>query len=200
MKSDKSSPAPDRQVCNVCEASSHAVYQCPRLTGMAVDERRFKVKSPELCYNCLGHGLRVFNCKSSKRCGDCKGKYHTLLHITKKSPEESAVAGPNPTTSSLAGAMAKVGAAGSCGAAICLKVLPVKLKNCGIGVSVDAYGMLDSGCDLHLLSSKLSVDLDLKKNSDRAITQTADGRRQEIDIETVNLEVCGLCEQRFYRL
>ena len=53
--------------------------------------------------------------------------------------------------------MAKVGAAGSCGAAICLKVLPVKLKNCDTGVCVDAYGMLESRCDSLLLSIKLSV-------------------------------------------
>ena len=49
LKLDKSSPAPNRPVCTICEASSHAVYQCTRLTGMAVDERRFKVKSQGLC-------------------------------------------------------------------------------------------------------------------------------------------------------
>ena len=97
---------------------SHAVYQCPRLTGMAIDERRFKVKSLDLCYNCLGHGHRVFDCKSSKRCSDCKGKHHTLLHTTKKSSGEPEVEMASSLTSTLAGAMAKVGAAGSCGAAI----------------------------------------------------------------------------------
>ena len=177
FKSEKSSPAPDRPVCSVCEASTHAVYQCPRLTDMAVDERRFKMKSLGLCYNCLGHGHRVFDCKSSKRCGNCKGKHHTLLHITKKSSGEPEVERANPPTSTLAGAMAKVGAAGSCGAAIRLKVLPVKLKNCDTGVCVEAYGMLDSGCDLHLLSNKLSVDLGLEGSSDRTVMQTADGRR-----------------------
>ena len=134
---------------------------------MPVDERRFKVKSLGLCYYCLGHGHRVFNCKSSKQCGDCKGKHHLLLHITKKSPGKPEVEGLNPPTSALAGAMAKVGAAGSCGAVICLKVLPVKLKICVTGVCVDVYGILDSGCDSHLLSSKLSVDLGLKGISDR---------------------------------
>ena len=102
--------------------------------------------------------------------------------------------GPNPSTSSLAGAMAKVGATGTSRAAIRMKVLPVKSKNCDTGVSVETYGMLDSKCDSHLLSSKLSVDLGL------TILQTADGRRQEIDTEVVNLEVCGLCEQRVYPL
>ena len=59
--------------------------------------------------------------------------------------------------------MANVGAAGGCGAAIRLKVLPVKLKNCDIERvwNVDVHVMLDSGCDLNLLPSKLIVDLGL---------------------------------------
>ena len=142
----------------------------------------------------------MFDCKSSKRCGDCKGKHHTLLHTTKKSSGEPEVERANPPTSTLADAMAKVGAADSCGAAIRVKVLPVKLKNCDTGVCVKAFGMLDFWCDSHLLSSKLSVDLGLKGSSDRTIMQTADGRRQEIDTKVVSLEECGLREQRFYPL
>jgi len=80
-KTDKAGRTPDKSVCVMCEATSHAVHLCPVLTSMSVDEHRSKIKALGLCFNCLGCGHRVFDCKSSRRCGDCKSKHHALLHI-----------------------------------------------------------------------------------------------------------------------
>uniref|UniRef100_A0A182W7W8 DUF1758 domain-containing protein n=1 Tax=Anopheles minimus TaxID=112268 RepID=A0A182W7W8_9DIPT len=42
-------------------------------------ERQQIVKTNALCYNCLAKNHRSMFCRSSMRCGNCKGRHHTLM-------------------------------------------------------------------------------------------------------------------------
>ena len=53
----------DSSVCVIRNEVSHAVHLCSELTKLSVADRRSKVQSVGLRYNCLGQGQRVSYCK-----------------------------------------------------------------------------------------------------------------------------------------
>jgi hypothetical protein len=66
--------------CVKCN-QSHNLHQCAEFLAPSVRERKTFVKGNKLCFNCLKNNHQVGNCKSSHVCKECKGNYHSLLHI-----------------------------------------------------------------------------------------------------------------------
>ncbi|XP_062700059.1 uncharacterized protein LOC134284795 [Aedes albopictus] len=79
-KVTSSSYSVQHQSCPFCDDGQHWAYQCKRLKGMRVDERRNAVKNSDLCFNCLARGHTSKGC-SRGSCRVCGQRHHSLLHI-----------------------------------------------------------------------------------------------------------------------
>ena len=67
--------------CALCGTAGHYVGACHRFTALSVANRRNEVRYLKLCFNCLGtHQVR--RCKSLKRCNECQGRHHSLIHAS----------------------------------------------------------------------------------------------------------------------
>ena len=70
--------------CYFCSATTHFSNNCNVVTDPAT---RFKnVTARQSCTNCLGSGHIFKDCRSYRRCYECKGKHHTSLHDYFKNP------------------------------------------------------------------------------------------------------------------
>lgn len=63
--------------CKIC-SERHYVHQCPKFKKLNLSERKNKVKTLNLCYNCLSPFHQVRDCKL-KACGRCNNKHNHLL-------------------------------------------------------------------------------------------------------------------------
>lgn len=66
--------------CPYCK-EKHYINQCARFLALNAAARIRAVRNCKLCLNCLRAGHALPNCRASQ-CRECKGKHHTLLHIT----------------------------------------------------------------------------------------------------------------------
>jgi hypothetical protein len=78
------------RTCPLCSGGHH-LAGCEDFKKMNVTTRKEKVVSLRLCYNCLGDGHVIGECKSKYGCQHKAGKavcgaktHHTLLHLPKK--------------------------------------------------------------------------------------------------------------------
>lgn len=83
-----------RNQCPNCK-ETHYINQCPKFLALNAATRIRVVKRLGLCFNCLASNHILPNCRASN-CRTCKGKHHTLLHMTQNDTTES-----NPRQSTL---------------------------------------------------------------------------------------------------
>jgi hypothetical protein len=69
-------------LCTFCKNSEHHIGQCGNFLELNASDRNTQAKRLNLCTNCLRDNHKVANCFSNSKCRTCKGKHHTLLHIT----------------------------------------------------------------------------------------------------------------------
>ncbi|XP_043469591.1 uncharacterized protein LOC122503199 [Leptopilina heterotoma] len=73
--------------CSHCQGS-HYIVVCEKFRNLNPKERREFVKTQRLCFNCLGrHSAHA--CQSSKRCRECNGKHHTMIHTPESQSSSS---------------------------------------------------------------------------------------------------------------
>lgn len=75
-----SSPAAvktEPQQCAAC-SEKHLTRKCPEFIKLNLTNRKDKVHQANLCYNCLGHGHTIKDCKAGK-CNRCDKKHNSLL-------------------------------------------------------------------------------------------------------------------------
>lgn len=77
--------------CNYCK-SSHSIYKCSAFLAKTPSERFQTVRDNHWCTNCLHSAHRVSSCGSQITCRICKGKHHTLLHISRDTAAASVSA------------------------------------------------------------------------------------------------------------
>ena len=65
-----------RTTCQFC-GKQHTATDCTSV--VSVEERLKYVKSKRLCFNCLGEGHQIVECKSRFRCRHCHNKHHTAI-------------------------------------------------------------------------------------------------------------------------
>ncbi|XP_058449304.1 uncharacterized protein LOC131429270 [Malaya genurostris] len=66
-------------ICDFC-GESHRNFQCSIFLNLSTTQKREKVRSAGLCYNCLRKGHITRTCSSPKSCRKCEARHHTLLH------------------------------------------------------------------------------------------------------------------------
>lgn len=64
--------------CHYCKGD-HGIFRCTLFSQMSVRQRRDWAR-PGNCNNCLSPKHKVQTCNSSRRCRECRGKHHSLLH------------------------------------------------------------------------------------------------------------------------
>ena len=77
--SNSAHPKP-KLTCSLCNGDRHNLYTCPVFKTMAVDDKNAHVKGFGYCFNCLGHGHRTRDCRSSSRCKKCGKNHRSCLH------------------------------------------------------------------------------------------------------------------------
>lgn len=66
--------------CPSC-SGAHFFGYCSTFTKTPAKERTDMARRLHVCINCLRAGHRTPDCPSEKRCKNCNGKHHTMLHV-----------------------------------------------------------------------------------------------------------------------
>ena len=66
--------------CRYCSTTEHSIFDCPVLEPLSVLDRREKINGSGRCFNCLSDKHKKKDCPSTRKCGKCKQKHHTILH------------------------------------------------------------------------------------------------------------------------
>ncbi|XP_062716695.1 uncharacterized protein LOC134292046 [Aedes albopictus] len=75
--------------CDFCDAP-HRNYQCNKLSTLNSAEKFEKVRSANICFNCLRKGHRSNACPSPKTCQKCHKRHHTQLHDDESNPKQES--------------------------------------------------------------------------------------------------------------
>ncbi|XP_044313286.1 uncharacterized protein LOC123037287 [Drosophila rhopaloa] len=163
MAHDHSAPRPARRTllgaqvsqssCVFCDTPGHGIYSCSSFSGLSPSLRQREIKRLSLCFNCLKKGHHTRTCNSG-HCRTCGGKHHTLLHLR---PDDSP---PSQPSASLA-------AQGFHSDVVLLATAIVLVKN-RAGSPVPCRVLLDSGSQLHLITSRFAQELQLRKSRSAA--------------------------------
>lgn len=77
-----------KNTCFVCNAD-HLLYMCEAFRALPVENRLKLIKENKRCINCFSSKHFLKNCTNTRRCQECSGPHHTLLHKTdSKLPNE----------------------------------------------------------------------------------------------------------------
>ncbi|XP_051155785.1 uncharacterized protein LOC127278229 [Leptopilina boulardi] len=131
--------------CSCCQ-QSHFIVVCEKFRKLTQQERREFVKTQRLCYNCLGkHSAHA--CQSDKRCRECNGKHHTMIHITDSKASTKQAQGNTHFNIR----------------PIVLLATSQALLLLNFGISHPVRILLDSGSELSFISEQLVAKLNLPR-------------------------------------
>ncbi|GFV07384.1 uncharacterized protein TNCV_1765451 [Trichonephila clavipes] len=69
----------DEKTCPLCPLETHPIFKCKMFHEMSVQERSNKVRSLNLCFNCLDHHLIKNRLKLNRKCRVCNANHNSLL-------------------------------------------------------------------------------------------------------------------------
>ncbi|XP_032294251.2 uncharacterized protein [Drosophila virilis] len=183
--------------CVFCEVAGHSIYKCLQFANLSPLLRLHEAKRLALCLNCLqrGHQLRV--CGSSA-CRVCGSKHHSLLHLGNTS-SHIAASSPNnaqdtETYSSSQNTLAALLSSPLTTAqhlkhdVVLLATAVINVKN-RAGSLVPCRALLDSGSQLHIITSRLAHQLQLRKFKSTAIVSGIGDAAFASDGFSVNINV-----------
>ncbi|XP_053969189.1 uncharacterized protein LOC128870561 [Anastrepha ludens] len=197
--------------CVFCDNTDHAVYSCTRFLNLSPQLRFKEVKRLALCLNCLrkGHQLRTCNAGLCRTCGS---KHHSLLHIDSSSspmssqgPASSVQASSQlapPNTSKLVSTsvahhtLAAISQTTSIVTSaqnlspdvVLLATAVINVKN-SAGTWVPCRALLDSGSQLHIITSRLAHQLQLRKTKSSTYVSGLGNANFASDGLTVNITI-----------
>ncbi|XP_036344786.1 uncharacterized protein LOC118754023 [Rhagoletis pomonella] len=154
-------------VCVFCGSAEHAIYSCQRFANLSPNLRLREVKKLSLCLNCLKTGHQIRDCKSGS-CRACQSKHHTLLHFERStaslinSQAEASSAATVQSNAMTASLSVSPSAPVSPSDAVFLATAVVLVKN-RAGSFVPCRALLDSGSQLHFITTRLANQLQLVK-------------------------------------
>ncbi|XP_032294718.2 uncharacterized protein [Drosophila virilis] len=183
--------------CVFCEVAGHSIYKCLQFANLSPLLRLHEAKRLALCLNCLqrGHQLRV--CGSSA-CRVCGSKHHSLLHLGNTS-SHIAASSPNnaqdtETYSSSQNTLAALLSSPLTTAqhlkhdVVLLATAVINVKN-RAGSLVPCRALLDSGSQLHIITSRLAHQLQLRKFKSTVIVSGIGDAAFASDGFSVNINV-----------
>ena len=97
-------PAPQRECyweCKLCPGVKHFLYFCPKWTALSMVQKTSHIGTHKLCSNCLGPNHTTAECKSIKRCRECRQKHHTSLHQAQPAPPVTTISSSQQMPDSL---------------------------------------------------------------------------------------------------
>lgn len=68
------------QFCSICK-EVHSIFTCPVLLALQGKKRYGKIKTLNLCTNCLRENYKASQCRSGS-CKHCKRRHHSLLNYS----------------------------------------------------------------------------------------------------------------------
>lgn len=80
-----------KYTCYNCKGD-HSLFYCPDFLKLSIKDRISKVKTLQLCMNCLRRSHLSKDCKWSG-CKTCGGKHNTVLHETKETTNSAVAVG-----------------------------------------------------------------------------------------------------------
>nr|XP_041633409.1 uncharacterized protein LOC121503245 [Drosophila kikkawai] len=164
------------RLCVMCQGANHGIYNCAQFSSLSPQARLREAKRLALCLNCLKSGHQLRNC-SSGSCRACGSKHHSLLHF----PAPPVTAPPQPAPPNVPSSSNAVpnvssnfslASSSSQSAALVAQNLDtdcVLLATAVISVQnrsgswVPCRALLDSGSQLHIITSRLAHSLQLPK-------------------------------------
>ena len=85
----------NKVTCYFCKGP-HYSYKCHKITD--VKERKDIILKAKRCFNCLGSGHFLKDCKSSRNCIHCKGRYHQSICTSKDEIQKESASESNSIT------------------------------------------------------------------------------------------------------
>ncbi|XP_049308578.1 uncharacterized protein LOC125777516 [Bactrocera dorsalis] len=178
-------------VCAFCGNAEHLNYNCQRFLNLTPNIRQKEVKKLLLCLNCLKKGHQMRDCKSSN-CRKCHSKHHTLLHFNRL-PSANSNDLPLISNSVQANAMTAtlptqpdISASRSPSDVVLLATAIVLVKN-RAGTFVPCRSLLDSGSQIHFVTSRFANQLQLPKSKSFASVSGIGDANFPTDGYSVNL-------------
>ncbi|KAH8310203.1 hypothetical protein KR067_003129, partial [Drosophila pandora] len=156
--------------CILCGGWSHVVSACPRFLSLPPESRLGEARRLGLCRKCLQTGHHLRECLADN-CRSCGRRHHSLLHfleLQSSSSQPSVV----PSTSAAAECAEPIGASPSTANAlvaqgrsgeIALLATANILIRSRSGVFVPCRALLDSGSQVHVITSRLASKLQLRR-------------------------------------
>lgn len=134
--------------CLVCNSNDHVIYYCDTFLSLSPEERVNKVKSLNLCLNCLRTGHKLSNCQLSS-CRNCGQNHNSLLCQRAKN------CGTEPELEQTTLSCAALSAQGL------LSTARVRVRD-ERGMKHYARVILDSGSSTNFITERLCKKLNLK--------------------------------------
>ncbi|KAH8258521.1 hypothetical protein KR026_009885, partial [Drosophila bipectinata] len=156
--------------CALCGGWSHIMSACPRFLSMPPEIRLGEARRLGLCRKCLQTGHHMRECLAAS-CRSCGRRHHSLLHFleppassgqTLVGPPTSAiaeVAEPAAFSPSTANALVAQGHSGD----ISLLATANIFVRSRAGSLVPCRALLDSGSQVHVITSRLASQLQLRR-------------------------------------
>ncbi|XP_070066884.1 uncharacterized protein [Drosophila virilis] len=187
--------------CVFCEAAGHSFYpklmQCLQFAKLSPSLRLHEAKRLALWLNCLqrGHQLRVCGSSTCKVCGS---KHHSLLHLGNTSSHSVASSSHNVQEAETHTSSQNILAETSSSTlsidqhlkhdVILLATAVNNFKN-PAGSLVPCRALLDSGSQLHIITSRLAHQLQLRKFNSTAVVSGIGDAAFSSDGFSVNINV-----------
>ncbi|XP_043064355.1 uncharacterized protein LOC122320273 [Drosophila ficusphila] len=150
--------------CVACDSSSHSIYSCGQFANLSTQERILKARDLALCFNCLKKGHQMRNCRSGC-CRVCGSKHHSLLHP-----------GSQPSTDVQRAPVAELSTPNAIASSPSISLLAQNLDSDSVflptaaisiqsrsGAWIPCRTLLDSGSQVHVVTSRLAHQLELPK-------------------------------------
>jgi len=154
-------------ICIFCNDAGHSISYCQNFKILSPANRLQEAKRLGLCIYCLKVGHQVRQCNSSS-CRACGSKHHTLLHLG-NSPYFPSQEGaqlqealPSASPSAMPSTSTALIAQEFSNDIVLLATASVLVKN-RYGVFVPCRALLDSGSQLHLITSRFANQHQVKK-------------------------------------
>ncbi|XP_070067158.1 uncharacterized protein [Drosophila virilis] len=163
--------------CVFCEAAGHSIYKCLQFAKLSPSLRLHEAKRLALCLNCLqrGHQLRVCGSSTYRVCGS---KHHSLLHLSNTSSHSAASSSHNVQEAETHTSSQNILAATSSLTlsidqhlkhdVVLLATAVINVRNHASSL-VSCRALLDSESQLHIITSCLAHQIQLRKFKSTAV-------------------------------
>nr|XP_016927274.1 uncharacterized protein LOC108008005 [Drosophila suzukii]XP_036668854.1 uncharacterized protein LOC108008005 [Drosophila suzukii]XP_036668855.1 uncharacterized protein LOC108008005 [Drosophila suzukii] len=144
--------------CFFCDTPGHGIYSCGSLAGLSPSLRQREVKRLSLCFNCLKKGQHTRTCNSAhavKNTTRCSINAHSPLQVPVHQINASCFPAHSQPSVSLA--------AQRLHSAVELLATAIVLVKNRAGSLVPCRVLLDSRSQLHLITSRSTQELQLRK-------------------------------------